>query len=232
MVPKAEMGRMGARLLTSRERRIIQEIEARARDYFIGAKPSHDWSHTQRVYNSCRRIGAREGANLFVLSLAALLHDIGREDEYASEGAICHAEASASRARELLLPYHLPPATLDNVLHCISAHRFRGETSPQTLEAKVLSDADKLDALGAIGVARAYLWLGEFGRPLYEEPEDELDAMTRRPENDSMQREWLVKLRFLKDRMYTTSARRIAESRHRFMAQYLRRLEREVHGCR
>jgi uncharacterized protein len=214
----------------ARKRRIISEVAAIAQEYFVGAKPSHDWSHTERVYRTCLKIGSAEGADLFVLSLAALLHDIGREDEYASNGAVCHAEASLAKARDILSAYDLAPAELDNALHCIAAHRFRGETSPATLEAKALSDADKLDALGAIGVARAYLWLGEFGRPLYAEPEDEADVMARVPENDSLQREWLVKLRFLRERMHTVSARRIADSRHQYLARYLRRLEKEVKG--
>ncbi len=94
----------------------------------------------------------------------------------------------------------------------------------------MLSDADKLDALGAVGVARAYLWLGECGRPLFAEPEDEADAMARMPENDSLQREWLVKLRLMRERVHTASARRMADSRHEYMARYLRRLEKEVKG--
>lgn len=201
-----------------------------ARAYFVGARPSHDWSHTERVYHTCLKIGAREGADRFVLTLAALLHDVGREDEYASNGAVCHAEASLAKARDILGNYSLPATDLENVLHCIAAHRYRGQVAPTTLEAQVLSDADKLDALGAVGVARAYLWLGEFGRPLYDEPESGGDVMARLPEDDSLQREWLVKLRLLKDRMYTQSARRIAESRHRYMERYLRRLEMEVKG--
>ncbi|MGQ9674982.1 MAG: HD domain-containing protein [Chloroflexota bacterium] len=219
-----------ARLGATSKRRITKEVMGRAKEYFTGARPSHDWSHTERVYQTCLKIGPREGADCFVLGLAALLHDIGREDEYASNGAVCHAEASLAKAREILSGYDLPAGDLENVLHCIAAHRYRGEVAPSTLEARVLSDADKLDALGAIGVARAYLWLGEFGRPLYDEPESSDDVMARLPEDDSLQREWLVKLRYLKDRMHTESARRIAASRHRYMERYLRRLEREVKG--
>jgi uncharacterized protein len=212
------------------KRQIIDEVTKTAHGFFVGAKPSHDWSHTERVSSMCIRIGTKEHADRFVLALAALLHDIGREEEYASEGAVCHAEASTAKAREILTRYQLEPAVLENVLHSIAAHRFRGDLNPETLEAKVLSDADKLDAIGAIGVARSYLWLGEFGGPLYDEPGDEQDAMQRRPENDSLQREWVVKLRFLKERMYTETARRIAVSRTVYLERYLRRLELEVKG--
>lgn len=216
----------------SKEKReqIVGGVMALAREYFVNAKPSHDWSHTERVYHNCLRIGAREGANLFVLALASLLHDIGREDEYASNGAVCHAEVSAAKARDILEGYDLPPEDLENILHSIVTHRYRSERMPLTLEAKVLSDADKLDALGAVGVARAYLWLGEFGRPLWVEADNDGDLMVHAPENDSLRREWRIKLRFLKDGMHTESARRLADSRHRYMARYLRRLEMELNG--
>ena len=142
---------------------LINRIKKIAKSYFESARGSHDWEHTLRVCKLCERIGPGEGADMDVLLSAAYLHDIGRQYQDASNGAVCHAEKGAQLAESLLNGLPFSEAQKQNIVHCIQSHRFRGMHQPQTREAKVLFDADKLDAIGAVGVARAYLFAGEVG---------------------------------------------------------------------
>jgi uncharacterized protein len=116
----------------------------------------HGFPHVERVYNICIDIGEKMNANLLVLMIAALLHDCGRiQEEIESEGRN-HAEISAEIALNFLNErnFNVSLSDISNIDHCIKAHSFSNETAPETLEAKILSDADKLDALGAIGLYR------------------------------------------------------------------------------
>jgi len=191
---------------------------------------SHGWDHAERVWRLCEHIGTLEGADLEVLELAAFLHDIGRAQEKASGGGVCHARAGAERAREILLGEGVPPETVDRVAHCIASHRFRGEDSrPRSMEARVLFDADKLDALGAVGVGRAFLFAGEVGARLHN-PEVDLERTRSYSREDTAWREFSVKLSKIPDRMLTEAGRRMAESRHAYMVRFFERLDREVAG--
>jgi uncharacterized protein len=193
---------------------------------------AHGWDHAERVWRLCRHIGALEGADLEVLELAAILHDIGRSVEKASGGKVCHARAGAERARGIMEEQGLSPATVARVVHCIATHRFRGENSrPETLEARVLFDADKLDALGAVGVGRAFLFAGEVGARLHN-PEVDIARTRSYSREDTAYREFSVKLRKVRDRMLTGTGRRMAEDRHAFMESFFRRLDLEVSGDR
>ncbi len=194
--------------------------------------PSHDFFHVERVLRLALRLGETEGADLEILGLAALFHDLARESESASGGEICHAAASADQTRELLLEHGEPQVKVEAVCHCIATHRYRDGNEPETLEAKCLYDADKLDSLGAVGVARAYLWLGERGGTVYTPREiwEQTDFTSNRPEDDSLQREWHIKLRHLQHKLYTASARKLALQRSRRMEEFLDYLELEVKG--
>ena len=142
---------------------LLPLIREQARTNFSQARGSHDWDHTLRVHRLCRYIGAAEGVDMLVTEAAAYLHDIGRVDQDRADGKLCHAEKGADMAREMLTETPLSADRRENIIHCIAAHRFRRGEAPRTLEAKVLFDADKLDAIGAVGVARAFLFAGELG---------------------------------------------------------------------
>ncbi|MFX0038926.1 MAG: HD domain-containing protein [Promethearchaeota archaeon] len=117
----------------------------------------HGFSHVERVYNICFKLGKNLNANLRVLQIAALLHDIGRIHQKTNiKNEKNHAELSAEIAYEFLESqgFSLSQEDLKNIIHCIRSHSFSNNSNPQTLEAKILSDADKLDALGAIGLYR------------------------------------------------------------------------------
>ncbi len=208
---------------------VLEAVEHEARACFRSARGSHDWDHTQRVLKLSLRIGKREGADLAVLRLAALLHDIGREEEDRSGGRTCHGAAGAVLARPILARHAVDAATIRAVTHAIRTHRFRRRAVPKTLEAKVLFDADKLDSIGAIGIGRAFLFAGEVGARLHDPG---VDVRKTKPytKDDTAYREYLVKLGRVKDRIFTREGRRIAAERHRFMAAFFERLNKETEG--
>jgi uncharacterized protein len=205
-------------------------IRSIAQELLASDTSSHGWDHAERVWNLCRHIGRAEGADLEVLELAAFLHDIGRPEEKASGGEVCHAVAGAARARLLLEEQGYDEEAVEKVVHCIASHRFRrnGE-EPRTLEARVLFDADKLDAIGAVGVGRAFLFAGEVGARLHNPEADILNTQAYSSE-DTAFREFSVKLQRVKDRILTETGKRIAEDRHHFMVAYFDRLTQEVQG--
>jgi len=192
---------------------------------------SHGWDHVKRVYGLCLKIGKKEKADLTILALAALLHDIGRKEEQVSKGKICHAQVGADKAEKILSRMGVPDQIRNKVLECIRSHRFRGKQVPKSLEAKILFDADKLDSIGAVGVGRAFLFAGEVGARLHNSHRD-LSKTVSYSREDTAYREFQVKLIKIKDRMLTSSGRSLAEGRHRFMVRFFKRLDAEVKRIR
>lgn len=211
---------------------MIERARKMAMSLHEGFAPSHDFSHVERVYRLAERIATAERADLFIVRVSALLHDIGRAEESRSGGGDRHEELSVEMSRPFLEEMRVSPERTEAILHAIAAHRHRKDTKPRTLEAKCLYDADKLDSLGAVGIARSYLWLGEHGRSVFYDDREWIDVDPRdnTPEVDSTQREWHIKLRHLKDRMYTETGRAIAIERHERMARIIDEIEKEVKG--
>ncbi len=201
-----------------------------AREYYHSAESGHDFDHVMRVLALAERLARAEGADVEIVRAAALLHDIARADEDAANSGD-HAQMAAERARTLLLERGVAPERAEQVAHAIAAHRFRGSTTPQTLEAKILFDADKLDSIGAIGVARAYAISGTLNQRLWSEVAP--DVVATRDQHNSHHTavaEFVVKLSKVRERVHTAAARQIAEERHVYMAQFFDRLAREVKG--
>ncbi len=209
---------------------LVSRIREEAGAFFRSGRGSHDWDHTERVLRLSLRIGRREKADLGILELAALLHDIGREEEDRSHGRICHARSGAAMARRILEDYGCDPAVVRAVAGAIRTHRFRKGGTPRTPEARVLFDADKLDSIGAVGIGRAFLFAGEVGARLHDKA---IDVRRTKPytHDDTAYREYLVKLRRVRDRMTTREGRRIAAERHRYMAAFFDRLNKETDGA-
>ena len=211
-------------------------IEEEAQQAFVSSPPTHDFSHTQRVLKLCLRIGREEGADLEILYASALLHDIARDDGDAK--GECHAQLSADKARPILEKAGFPREKRESVIHCIETHRFRSDAPPKSLEAKILYDCDKLDAIGAIGVCRAYAYCGENGQRLYgtslndsqESCGTEGISKITDHKNHTPVREFCLKLSKIKEKLFTPSARRLAETRHEFMLHFFHRLKDEVEG--
>lgn len=204
---------------------IIKQIEIEAKKYFEDLPPSHNWTHVERVYKLALKIGKEENADLFVLSLAALLHDLGRKDEFNANVKIDHAELSKELAKDILKKYKIDEKITQNVLHCIETHSFRKNLTPETIEAKVLFDADKLDSIGAIGIARSYAWVGEKNISFYS---DKDFLGTGYEKEHSPVTEFNHKLSKVKDRLFTNTAKKIAEERHNFMSLFFEKLKKEL----
>lgn len=208
---------------------MINQIKEEAKRFFLHARGSHDWSHVERVYNLAIHIGEKEGADLDVLGIAAILHDIGRREEDLSGGKTCHAEKGARMAGKLLGKYNLPDEKINKIIHCIECHRYRGNKTPVTKEAKILFDADKLDSTGAVGLGRAFLFAGEIGATLHNKDVD-IENTLPYTKDDTAYREFIFKLSKIKDKMLTKEGKRLAENRHRFMVDFFDRLNKEVDG--
>ena len=198
--------------------------------YPADADSAHDFDHVLRVVAMADRIAQAEGADREVVRAAALLHDIGLD-----EGRAGHETSAANRAREILRGHGYDDIFCHAVAQAIESHRFRSGPTPQTLEAEVLFDADKLDAIGAIGVARAFAFGAHRGQKLWGEmpPDytDLLDGVEADPRQHTAVHEFHVKLSKIKDRMFTATGKQIADERHAFMVRFYEQLDREVNGA-
>lgn len=211
-----------------------------ARSWYPQNDPIHGIEHILRVYRLAERIAVEEGAELRIVRAAVLLHDAqgpNSENEEPSQinptSRSAHHHHSARFAGDILRAEGWGEEDIAAVQHCIRTHRFRDDTEkPETLEAKVLFDADKLDAIGAIGVARAIAYAARAGQPIYSPPSEHFlqTGETIPSEPHSAYHEYLFKLRVLKRRMFTPSGRDLAEERHRFMAEFFERLASEIYG--
>jgi uncharacterized protein len=188
--------------------------------------PVHGFDHVLRVYRMAERLAEIEGADLKIVGAAVLLHDAQNEATEREN----HQHASASFARQVLLAEKWDDQDISAVEHCIRSHRYRDQReSPGTLEAQILYDADKLDAIGAIGVARAIAYAALDHNPAYAPPSQKFiqSGRTEPGERYSAYHEYLFKLSKLKHRLYTESAKAIAEQRHRYLADFFDQLVAE-----
>ena len=202
-------------------------LEERARTHFDDAHPAHDWHHVERVAAMADAIAADAGADAEIVALATVLHDIGRARE--DRGEIDdHAAWGPREAADLLGDVGYDDETIDAVVHCIRAHRYSTGPEPRTVEAQVLSDADNLDAMGAIGIARTFSLATEYGNPIADPalPVDADESTAGATSLNHLQK----KILSLKDRMYTDAGKRRAEDRHDFVEAFVDRLEEEIDG--
>ncbi len=207
-----------------------------ARAWYPDNDPVHGFDHIIRVYRMAVKLAIAEGADVEILRAAALLHDAqGSATSGGEEGRLNHHQASADFARQVLQEEGWPEERIAAVLHCIRAHRFRDETEPpQSLEAKILFDADKLDVIGAFGIARTIAYDVVVGQPIYFPPSSRfLMTGEKEPgEPHSSYHEYIFKLSKIKERLYTRTARALAEERHRFLVEFFERLADEDRGIR
>ncbi len=202
---------------------------AEAEQYYTGKDAAHGFGHVLRVYHLCQEIGQTEGADWCILRLAALLHDV----ENGLGGSVKreqHHLLSAEFAGALLVQHGWAAPDIEAVQHCIRTHRYRdAEESPLTVEAKVLFDADKLDSIGAIGVARAIAVSVERGLPFYEEPSEQFlcTGKLAKGERHSAYHEYCFKLCHVHERLFTDTARRMAQPRQATMQDFFEQLKRE-----
>jgi uncharacterized protein len=205
-----------------------------ARAWYTTSDPVHGFDHVLRVYQVAERLALAESADLEIVRAAALLHDAeGSATAGGNEGRKSHHHESAEFARQVLEAEGWLESRIEAVLHCIRAHRFRDRSEPpQTLEAKIIFDADKLDVLGAIGIVRTVAYNVVIDAPVYVEPSEQfLRTGVEEPgEQHSSYHEFLFKLSKVKDLMHTPLARQLAEERHQYLADFFSRLAAEMRG--
>lgn len=213
--------------------RLWDRVFERVRRELGDAPGCHDFAHTLRVLKNAERIASEEpGCDLDAVRFGALLHDVARPEELASGGRLCHAALGAEKSRRILQEEGCGDAAfMDHVSEIVRTHRYRGSLKPATPEARIVYDADKLDSLGAFGVARAFHFAGRIGACLHNTEQEAL-ASESYSNQDSAYREYLVKLRGLPDHLLTDPARRIAADRAAFMREFFDRLNEEQEGLR
>ncbi|MFW9902248.1 MAG: HD domain-containing protein [Candidatus Thorarchaeota archaeon] len=173
----------------------------------------HGFLHTERVLDLCLHIGKNLGANLLILEIAALLHDIGRNNKRIKTSNKNHAELSSEIASKFLDSYNFKISQEDftNIIHTIRSHSFSNNSNPQTLEAQILSDADKLDALGAIGLYRTIGFTVKNNGNI-------VDVINHLEE----------KILKLKDMLYLDLSKKIAEKRHKIILDFYNQIKSDV----
>ena len=160
--------------------------------------------------------------------MAAILHDVGLKDEF--EAGRDHATVGAESARSILSGLGVPREFVESVCCAIRTHRFGGGFEAETIEGRILQDADRLDSMGAIGIARAFAYGGARGAPIYDP--GEVPGVYDPFKVRSTITHFHEKLLKLRDSMNTESARKIAEGRHAFMLEFLERFRLEIAGER
>lgn len=217
-------------LLMNREG-IIRETEEYVRKTLSGEGSGHDWWHVYRVWKNAVFIGKKEQADLFVIQLAALLHDIA---DWKFNDGDEHAGPRAARA--WLEKLQVNESVILHVCQIIGDLSFKGagvKTPMKTIEGKVVQDADRLDAIGAIGIARAFAYGGHKNREIHDpgvKPEMHATFEAYKKAEGTTINHFHEKLLLLKDLMNTGTAREIASERHLFMEQYLGRFYDEWEG--
>ena len=187
---------------------------------------SHDWQHIERVMKNAKTILEQEAADAFIVELAVLLHDVS-DPKYKKPGE--------DLEREILDRLDLSDAQQQHIQEVIGSVSFKGGNgkSAASIEAKIVQDADRLDAIGAIGIARAFAYGGAKGRKLYDWNEKARTEMTEqeyREAQTSSVTHFYEKLLLLKDQMTTETGKQMAEERHEFMLSFLKQLQTETDG--
>jgi uncharacterized protein len=206
---------------------MLDHIKRRLQKLLEERDPAHDFQHIIRVYKNAEFIGQKEGADIDILLPAALLHDLVVYPKGSAKTSKS-ADDSADMAERWLRSYRYPREKIDRISYCIRTHSYSKRLDPSTLEGKILQDADRLDALGAIGIARTFSVGGSESRSFYN-PDDPF-WKTGRELND---REWTLdhfqtKLLKLKKSMHTKTAREMAQERAKFMENFIKQLQKEL----
>jgi uncharacterized protein len=210
---------------------VVKELECSA----------HNMDHVDRVYNLCLKLSEGENVDLDVIKASALLHDIARvKEDMDSTGKTDHAVLGSNMAEQILKKLNFPNDKIQHVKDCILTHRYRTGNIPKTLEAEILFDADKLDTIGTIGLARCFVWVGKNNAHIYckvnldEYIKDNLcgkiNGRIQDASKHSVNIEYETKLKFIVDKLHTKKAKEIGKERIDYFKSFLDRLEKEING--
>lgn len=208
---------------------ILQQVAQKIRALFAEDFSGHDVWHSLRVEHTAATLADAEGCDAFVVRLGALLHDADDPKLFSTK--------DFANARAIMAEASVPADTAERVIAAIATVSFKGTDTkvPDTLEGKVLQDADRLDAIGAIGAARAFAYGGSHNRPMYDPdvpPSLNMDEAAYRKNRGSSLNHFYEKLFLLKDMMNTPSARRMAEERDAFLHAFAEEFLAEWEGKR
>jgi uncharacterized protein len=222
---------------------IINKLKEIVKQEMEGTDPSHDFLHVMRVYNLCLEIAKYEqNVDLEVLKVAALLHDIARlKEDFDNTRKIDHAIEGAKMAESILARFNFSKEKIERVKECIISHRFRGNKEPETIEAKILFDADKLDVIGATGIARTFISVGMYKQKIYRDIDideyikENLEGAKRNGKIIDLRKhspnlEFETKFKYIPQKLYTKRGRELAKERIKYMEEFFERLKREING--
>ena len=210
---------------------IINKTKDFVKQQLENAEGGHDWFHTLRVYHNALRISKHENVDTFVVALGSLLHDIADSKFHDGDESI-----GPKIAREFLLKLEVDTDTVDHVANIIAHISFKGgnfKQAFQSAELDVIQDADRLDAIGAVGIARCFNYGGFKNRKLYDpgvKPNLNMDKATYKNTTSPSINHFYEKLLLLKDRMNTKTGQQLAAQRHRFMETFLEQFYAEWDG--
>jgi len=208
--------------------KIIEEVKKYLKKNFKSEATGHDWYHSWRVWKMSRKIAQKEGGSLFIIELAALLHDIA--DWKFHDGNI---RVGGEKAKSLLKSLGVDDQSIKHICHIIENISFKGakvRNKIKTKEGMIVQDADRLDAIGAIGIARAFAYGGFKGREIYNpqiKPKLHKSFEEYKSDKNTSINHFYEKLLLLKDRLNTKAAKKIAKERHEFLKSYLKQFFRE-----
>lgn len=208
---------------------VLVQIQEKVQQRFVHCYDlAHSWYHVNRVYRLAEYIAKHEGADWFIVGMAVLMHDLGHTVE--CNGNEHHVDLSAKLASELMLAYQIPTKLQNAITHAILAHSFSRGLEPCTLEAGVVRDADRLDALGAVGIMRWGIVGGQrakTGRKTYQ-LDDPFAERHSLDDNLYMLDHFYTKLLKLEESMMTETGLHLARRRTSFMRQYLDEFKHEL----
>jgi len=215
------------------EENLIAGTAGYVKELLSGEGSGHDWWHIYRVWNNAKAIAAQEKANLFVVELAALLHDIGDHKFHGGDETV-----GPRMAKEWLEKHNVSPEVVQHVCLIINELSFKGAGTSSAMsspEGAIVQDADRLDAIGAIGIARAFAYGGHKNRELYNPhipPELHDTFAAYKASTAPTVNHFYEKLLLLKDRMHTKAAKELAGLRHQYMENFLEQFYAEWQGQR
>lgn len=209
----------------------VQATEAHIQASFKDDTTGHDWWHIWRVRNCAVFLAEREGADAPIVELAALLHDIA--DWKFNDNA---EDAGPAAATKWLRQFELESELVERVATIVGEVSFKGagvKTDPTTIEGMCVQDADRIDAIGAVGISRVFAYGGHVGQPIHDptqQPTEHQSFDEYKKKRSTSINHFHEKLLLLKDRMHTDSGRQVAHDRHQFMVDFLEQFEREWTG--
>ena len=220
-------------MISTQENSLIENTIPFVKKELKDAEGGHDWFHIERVYKNACLIAEGEHVNLLVVKVAALLHDVADSKFHGGDDSV-----GPKRAAEFLQTQQISEEDIEHIVNIVANVSFKGGNATKTFHSKeleVVQDADRLDALGAIGIARTFNYGGFKKRKLYDPaiaPQLNMSPSEYKTSTAPTLNHFYEKLLLLKDQMHTETAKKIAQQRHRFMEHFLEQFYAEWEGER